>query len=140
EEDAARADRQGPHLGVAHLALREADGRARGGELRVRTVAPEPVEDGRVGELDRVPRPGRSDPPSVEDDEGYEGIRAAVSHIALKESTSRDAPPTRAPSTSGCASSAAALSGLTEPPYRTGASSSDLMKACASWAISGVAV
>ena len=28
EEDAARADRQVPHLGVAHLALREADGRA----------------------------------------------------------------------------------------------------------------
>ena len=63
-----------------------------------------------------LPGPGRRDSPAVEDDERYEGIRAAVSHIALKESTSSDAPPTRAPSTSGCASSAPALSGLTEPP------------------------
>src|SRR2546421_577994 len=140
EEDAARADREVPDLGVAHLACRQADGLAGSLELPVRIVAPEPVEDGRLGELDRVSRPGWSDPPAVEDDERYEGIRAAVSHIALKESTSRDAPPTRAPSTSGCASSAPALSGLTEPPYRIGASSSDLMKACASWAISGVAV
>ena len=116
EEDAARADRQVPDLGVPHLALRQADGRARRRELRVREVAPQPVEDGRVGELDRVARPGRRDSPAVEDDERYEGIRAAVSHIALKESTSSDAPPTRAPSTSGCASSAPALSGLTEPP------------------------
>ena len=116
EEDATRADRQMADLGVAHLAVRQADRRARGDELRVRMVAPQPVEDGRVGELDRVARARRRDSPAVEDDESYEGIRAAVSHIALKESTSRDAPPTRAPSTSGCASSAPALSGLTDPP------------------------
>ena len=103
-------------LGVPHLAVGQADGRARGGELRVRELAPEPVEDGRLGELDRVARTRRRDPPAVEDDERYEGIRAAVSHIALKESTSSDAPPTSAPSTSGCASSTPALSGLTEPP------------------------
>ena len=83
---------------------------------RVRVVAPQPVEDGRLGELDRVARAGRRDAPAVEDDERYEGIRAAVSHIALNDSTSSEAPPTRAPSTSGCASSTPALSGLTEPP------------------------
>ena len=115
-EDPARADRQVPDLGVAHLPLRQADGLARGDELRVREVAPQPVEDRRVGELDRVAGAGRRDSPAVEDDERYEGIRAAVSHIAAKESTSSEAPPTSAPSTSGCASSSAALSGLTEPP------------------------
>jgi len=116
EEDAARADRQVPHLRVPHLARRQADGLARRGELRVRIFAPQPVEDGRLGELDRVARVGWRDPPAVEDDERYEGIRAAVSHIALNDSTSSDAPPTSAPSTSGCASSVPALSGLTEPP------------------------
>ena len=103
-------------LGVAHLAFRQADRLAGRGELRVRKVAPQPVEDGRVRELDRVARAGRRDSPAVEDDERYEGIRAAVWHIALKESTSSEAPPTSAPSTSGCASSVPALSGLTEPP------------------------
>ena len=116
EQDAARADRQVPHLGVAHLALRQADGGARRGELGMRVVPPQPVEDGRLGELDRVTGARRRDSPAVEDDESYEGIRAAVSHIALNESTSSDAPPTRAPSTSGCARRAPALSGLTDPP------------------------
>ena len=77
EEDAARADRQVPDFGVPHLTVRQADGRARRFELRVREVAPEPVEDGRVGELDRIAGPGRRDSPAVEDDERYEGIRAA---------------------------------------------------------------
>jgi hypothetical protein len=67
----------------------------------VRALLPQPVEDRRLGELDRVPRSGRRDAPAVEDDEGYEGIRAAVSHIAFKEPASSDAPPTSAPSTSG---------------------------------------
>src|SRR5438067_1799349 len=120
EQDAARPDRQVADLRVSHLRFRESDGRARGDERRVRTVPPEPVEHRRLGELDRVAGAGRRDPPPVEDDERYEGIRAAVSHIAVKESISREAPPTRAPSTSGCASSPAALSGLTEPPERTG--------------------
>src|SRR4051795_12574151 len=82
----------------------------------MRVVPPQPVEDGRLGELDRVTGARRRDSPAGEDDESYEGIRAAVSHIALNESTSSDAPPTRAPSTSGCARRAPALSGLTDPP------------------------
>ena len=61
-EDAARADRQMADLGVAHLAVRQADGLARGGELRVRIVAPQPVEDRRLGELDRVAGPGGAIP------------------------------------------------------------------------------
>jgi len=115
-EDAAGADREMAHFGVAHLALRQADSPTRCDESRVRIVAPEAVEDRRLGELDRVPRSGRRDPPPVEDHERYEGIRAAVSHIVRKESTSSEAPPTSAPSTSACARSSAALSALTEPP------------------------
>jgi hypothetical protein len=114
-EDAARADRQVPDLGVAHLSVRQADCLARGDELRVRIVAPQPVEDGRVRELDGVARPRRRDAPAVEDDERYEGVWA-VWHIAVKDSTSREAPPTSAPSTAGSASSSAAFSGFTEPP------------------------
>ena len=115
EEDATGADRQVPDLGVAHLAVRQPDRGARRFELRMREIAPEPVEDGRVGELDGVPGAGRRNPPAVEDDERYEG-EAAAWHIARKESTSSEAPPTSAPSTSGCAKRPAALSGLTEPP------------------------
>ncbi len=69
---AARADRQVADLGVAHLAGGQADCLARGGERRVRELAPEPVEDRRVGELDRVARARRRDAPAVEDDERYE--------------------------------------------------------------------
>ena len=115
-EHAARADRQMADLGVAHLPGGQPDGLARRGERRVRVLRPEPVEDRRVGELDRVPRAGRGDAPAVEDHERYERERAAASHIAANDSMSSDAPPTSAPSTSGCAISSSALSGLTEPP------------------------
>ena len=115
-EHAAGADRQMADLGVAHLPGRQADRLAGGGEPRVRVLRPEPVEDRRVGELDRVPRPGRGAAPPVEDDERYERERAAASHIAANESMSSEAPPTSAPSMSGSAISSAALSGLTEPP------------------------
>src|SRR5581483_10354740 len=109
-------------------------------QRRMRILGPEAVEDGRARERDRVSGTRRSASPAVEDDDDYEGIRSAAAHIALKESTSSDAPPTSAPSTAGCARSDAALSGFTEPPYRTGASSNDLMNSCASCAWSGVAV
>ena len=46
----------------------------------------------------------------------YSGIGAAARQMAVSDSGSSDAPPTSAPSTSGCRSSSAALSGLTEPP------------------------
>ena len=103
-------------LGVPHLPAREADRLAGGFERRVRVAAPELVEDGCVRELDGVPRPRRRAAPAVEDDERYERIRAADWQIAVKESTSRDAPPTSAPSTSGWDRISSAFSGLTEPP------------------------
>ena len=114
EEDPAGADRQVTDLGVAHLTGRQADRLARGCERRVRVLAPEPVEDRRPRQLDRVAGPGRRAAPAVEDDERYEVD--AARQIAAKESGSSEAPPTRAPSIEGCERSSAAFSGLTEPP------------------------
>src|SRR6266498_1399440 len=114
EEDASRADREVTDLRIPHLAGRESDGLARGGERRVRIGAPEAVEVRRVRELDGVSRSGRRTAPPVEDDQRYE--RVAARQIEVKDSRSSDAPPTSAPSTSCCASSSSALSGLTEPP------------------------
>src|SRR5829696_1061959 len=99
--DPPRSDRQVADLGVPHLSLREADGAAGRSQRRVWVAGPQGVETRGCGELDRVPRPRRRAPPAVEDDERYERIRLAVSQIAAKESTSSEAPPTRAPSTSG---------------------------------------
>src|SRR5689334_12671130 len=116
-EDTSRTDSQVPDLGVAHLAGRQADGLAGGSERRMRVARPERVEDRRLGLRDSVPRPGRGAAPPVEDDKRYEGeSRAAVSQIAVNDSTSSEAPPTSAPSTWPCASSASAFSGFTEPP------------------------
>jgi len=116
-EDAARADRQMADLGVAHLTGRQSDRLTGGRERRVRVARPERVEDRRLRELDRIPRPRGRAAPAVEDDERYEReSRAAVSQIAVNDSTSSEAPPTRAPSTSGCASNSSAFSGFTEPP------------------------
>ncbi len=112
-EAAAGADRQVPDLRVAHLAGGQPDGLSRGNERRVRVGRPEPVEYGRVRERDRVPRSRWSTAPAVEDDERYE---RAASQIPANDSTSRDAPPTSAPSTSGCDRSSSAFSGFTEPP------------------------
>ena len=81
---------------------------------------------GRVRELDRVAGAGRGDAPAVEDDERDEReltLRCGAAQIAANESRSSEAPPTSAPSTSGCERSSSALSGFTEPPYRTGTSS-----------------
>ena len=86
------------------------------GDRRARTLGPEPVEGGRLGELDRVARSGRRAAPAVEDDERYERIRAAVAQIAPKNSGLSEAPPTSAPPTSGWRRSSSAFSGLTEPP------------------------
>src|SRR5215469_13759002 len=78
------------------------------------------------------------------------GYLAQYSTIAANEFGSSDAPPTSAPSISACAINADTLSGLTDPPYRMRrlpANSSPKispacwrMTACASAAISGVAV
>ena len=98
-EPAPCADRQVPDLRVAHLPRRQARCLAGRIEGRVREVAPEAVEDRCVRQLDGVAGTGRRAAPPVEDDERYE--RVAARQIARKESTSSDAPPTSAPSTSG---------------------------------------
>ena len=100
-EPSPGADRQMADLRVAHLPGRQARGLAGRIERRVREVAPEAVEDRRVRQLDGVAGTGRRATPPVEDDERYE--RVAARQIARKESTSSEAPPTSAPSTSGCA-------------------------------------
>src|SRR5207247_2295941 len=114
QEDAAGADRQMPDFGIAHLTWREPHRLAGGVESRVGEGLPEPAEVGRAGEVDRVARTGRRTSPPVEDDERYE--RIAARQIAVNDSSSREAPPTSAPSMSACASNSPALSGLTEPP------------------------
>ena len=114
EQDPPRPDRQVADLGVAHLALREPDRLAGSLQRPARILAPEPVEHGRVGELDGVPRPGGRAAPAVQDDERYK--LDATRHIASNDAGSREAPPTSAPSTALFASSSAAFSGFTEPP------------------------
>ena len=120
-QDPPRPDREVPDLRVAHLPVRQPDGGAGCDELRGRVTGDEVVEDRRPSELDRVPGPGRSDPPPVEDHERDErqplrAHEAAARQIAANDSGSSEAPPTSAPSTAGCAISSAAFSGLTEPP------------------------
>ena len=110
EEHAPRADREVPDLRVAHLARRQPDGSARRLQDGVRVPLPERVEDGRLGELDGVPGPGRSETPPVQDHERDElshapATAAAARQIASNDCASSEAPPTSAPSTSGCASS-----------------------------------
>ena len=82
--DAAGAQVGVPDLGVPHLPVGQADRPARRVELGVRIVCPEAVEDRRVGELDRVPRPRRRQAPAVEHDEADEGSAhaAAAARIA----------------------------------------------------------
>ena len=113
-EPAPGADRQVADFRVSHLPRRQPGGLAGGHDGRVRERAPQVVEQRRVRERDRVARPRRSTPPAVEDDERYE--REAARQIVANESTSRDAPPTSAPSIAGWAQSSSAFSGFTEPP------------------------
>ena len=103
-------------LRVAHLAIGKADVAALGGELGVGETGPEAIEDGRIRERYRIARARLGQPPTVEDDEGERGNRHAALTIAANSVGSRLAPPTRAPSMSGCAISSAAFAGLTEPP------------------------
>src|SRR4051812_1709743 len=139
-EPPAGADRQVPDLGVAHLSRRKAGGFARCLDRGVRILVPEAVELRRSRQGDGGPPTPPGAAPPREGHEGYERTSEDARQIAAKESTSSEAPPTRAPSTEGCASRSAAFSGLTEPPYSTGASSSDFTKSWAWFAISGVAV
>ena len=72
-DDRPGAEVQVADLGVAHLAVGQADVAALGGEPGVREALPEPVEDRRLGERDRVAGPGLGEAPAVEDDERDRG-------------------------------------------------------------------
>ena len=120
-QDPPRPDREVSDLRVPHLAVRQPDRGTGCDELRRRVAATRSSNTGVARELDGVPRPGRSDPPPVEDHERDErqpvrAHEAAARQIAANDSGSSEAPPTSAPSTAGCAISSAAFSGLTEPP------------------------
>ena len=120
EEDPPRSDRQVADLGVAHLALGQADRRPGRAKLRRRVPGDQAVEHRCARELDGVARAGWRDPPAVEDHERDEriagGAHVAARQIAANDAGSSEAPPTSAPSTAGCASISAAFSGFTEPP------------------------
>ena len=60
-------------LGVPHLAVGKADVAPLGGELGVGELGPEPVEDGSLGERDRVAGAGLGEAPAVEDDQRDRG-------------------------------------------------------------------
>ncbi len=74
-DDRAGAEVEVADLGVPHLALRQADVAALGGELGVGVATPEPVEDRRLGKRDRVSGPRLGESPAVEDDQGERGDR-----------------------------------------------------------------
>ena len=105
-----------PDLGVPHLPLGQTDGTPGRDQATVGIVVPERVEDRRVRHVHGVAGAGRSEAPAVEDDQDDRLGHEAAAAIASRLSASSEAPPTSAPSMSGCASSSAAFSGLTEPP------------------------
>ena len=118
-DDAAGSEVEVPDLGVAHLTLGQAHGTTRGDQRGVRIALPERVEHRRASERHGVSGLRGRESEAVEHDE-RDGSRhqpaSAARAIPAKLPGSRQAPPTSAPSTSGCASSEAALSGLTDPP------------------------
>ena len=126
--DAAGTDVQMPDLGVAHLALGQADRHVR--RLKARALAREQlVEKRRVRERDGVARTCGRKSEAVHDNEAH-GKREALArrrienaHYCMtaftswmKESHLRLAPPISPPSMSGSATSASTLPGFIEPP------------------------
>ncbi len=79
--DGAGAEVEVADLRVAHLALRQSDRAAAGGQCGVRVGAPERVEDRRVGKADRIARPRLGEPPAVEDHQAGAGQRQ-LRHVA----------------------------------------------------------
>jgi hypothetical protein len=70
-EDPPGADRQMPHLRIAHLTRRQTDGLARRVERRVRVGLPQAIEHRGSRQLDRIAGAGRRAAPAVEHDERY---------------------------------------------------------------------
>ena len=119
---------QVPDLGVAHLAHRQPNRRARRLEPGVGPVRHESAPGRHVGSEQRVPPRIVVQPKAVEDAEhdrlgrrpapsgGQPWSSAAQATIRPNPTASREAPPTSAPSMSGWAKNSRALSGVTLPP------------------------
>ena len=132
-----------PHLGVAHLSRRQADGILGRAEDGVRPVAR--ADRARSASAPRRWRPRRvgADPEAVEDDEDDRSgsarsvprldarsraapraaaVSPARATIPAISSGFSEAPPTSAPSIAGSARNSAMFADVTLPPYRTGTS------------------
>lgn len=123
EHDAAGTDVEVAHLGVAHLTVGKAHVLARSAERGVRVLLVQAIKEGRLGSSDGVLAIGRSQATAVHDDQEcrkmtlcHMSYSPALTTIEAKSAALSEAPPTRAPSTSGLATSSAMLPGLAEPP------------------------
>ena len=124
-DDPAGDDVEVANLGVPLLALRQTDGLAGRGQYRVRPSFPEriPVRLPRGG--DRIAGGLFTITPAVDDHQderwaAYTRCDCTTSTVActiwVKSVSFRLAPPTRAPSISGCSIRLRALAGVTLPP------------------------
>ena len=127
-DDATGADVQMPDLGIAHLALRQADRLA--GRLKARALTGEQlVEKRRACKRDGIAGTCGRKPEAVHDNEAhrkreaFSRRRIENAHYCMtaftswmKESHLRLAPPISPPSMSGSATSASTLPGFIEPP------------------------
>ena len=68
-DDEPRAEVEMPDLGVPHLTARQADIDPTRSQRRVRIGGPEPIEDGRVRQFDRIAGTGGLQPPAVQNHE-----------------------------------------------------------------------
>ena len=123
EHDAAGTDVEVTHLGVAHLAIGKTHVLARSAERGVGVLLVQAIKEGRLGSGDGVLAIGRSQAAAVHDDQEcgkmtlcHMSYSPALTTIEAKSAALSEAPPTRAPSTSGLATSSAMLPGLAEPP------------------------
>ena len=123
EHDAAGTDVEVTHLRVTHLAIGKTHVLARSTERGVRILLVQAIKEGRLGSGDGVLTIGRGQAAAVHDDQEcrkmtlcHMSYSPALTTIEAKSAALSEAPPTRAPSTSGLATSSAMLPGLAEPP------------------------
>ena len=123
EHDAAGTDVEVTHLGVTHLAIGKTHVLARSAERGVGVLLVQAIKEGRLGSGDGVLAIGRSKAATIHDDQKcrkmtlcHMSYSPALTTIEAKSAALSEAPPTRAPSTSGLATSSAMLPGLAEPP------------------------
>ena len=123
EHDAAGTDVEVTHLGIAHLTVRKAHVLARSAERGVGILLIQAIEERRLGSGDGVLAVVRGQAAAVHDNQECRKMTLchmtyspALTTIEAKSAALSEAPPTRAPSTSGLATSSAMLPGLAEPP------------------------